>query len=91
MKTRLLFPNQCKRIGWILLIPSTIFGILIIFFNQKFEFLDSKAFTVYSSGFGTAPTIFGFIKVNYAATIVGVIFIIGTILVAFSKEKDEDE
>ena len=91
MKTRLLFPNQCKRIGWIILVPSTILGILILFFNVKFEFLKLKAFTIYCEGFNTPPTIFGLINVNYTATIVGVLFLIGAILVAFSKEKHEDE
>jgi hypothetical protein len=91
MKTKLLFPNQFKRIGWVLLIPSAIIGILIVFFNVKFTFLDSKAFTIYCEGFNGTPTILGFIKANYAATIVGVLFLIGAIFVAFSKEKLEDE
>jgi hypothetical protein len=91
MKTKLLFPNQFKNVGWFILIPSTILGILILFFNVKFEFLRAKAFTIYCEGFYTPPTIFGLINVNYTATIVGVLFLIGAILVAFSKEKHEDE
>jgi hypothetical protein len=95
MKTRFLFPNQFKKIGWILLVPSTILGVLILFFDCKFEFMDSKVFTIYSDGsimnFGSSSIFFGFFKGNYASTIVGVLFIIGAIFIAFSMEKDEDE
>ena len=92
MKTQFLFSNQYKKIGWIILIPSAILGILILFFDFNFEFLDSKVFTIYSKElFAPSPTIFGFIKGNYANTIVGILFLAGAILVAFSKEKHEDE
>lgn len=91
MKTKFLFPNQCKRIGWILLIPSIILGVLIIFFDYKFKFMDSNVFTIYSDGFGVKKTIFGFFEGNYVNTIAGILFLVGAILVAFSKEKHEDE
>ena len=91
MKTKFLFPNQFKRIGWILLIPSTILGILIIFFDYKFKFFDSSVFTIYTTEFGVKKTILGFFDGNYANTIAGILFLIGAILVAFSKEKNEDE
>ncbi len=92
MKTKLLFPNQFKRIGWILLIPSTLLGILIIFFDFKFNFLDSSVFTIYSKElFTETPVIFGFIPGNYSSTLAGILFLLGAIFVAFSKEKQEDE
>jgi hypothetical protein len=92
MKTKLLFPNQFKRIGWILLVPSTILGILIIFFDFKFKLLDSDVFTIYNKGFlDSSGTFFGFFRGNYLPTMAGIIFLIGAIFVAFSKEKHEDE
>jgi hypothetical protein len=91
MKTKFLFPNHYKRIGWILLIPSSILGILIVFFDYTFGFLDSKVFTIYSNGFGGEKTTMGLFDGNYANTITGILFLIGAILVAFSKEKQEDE
>lgn len=95
MKTKYLFPNQWKRIGWILLVPSTILGSLIAIFGCDFEFMNSKVFTIYTDGFilgfGSEKTILGFTDGNYANTIAGLLFIIGAILVAFSKEKHEDE
>lgn len=91
MKTKFLFPNQCKKIGWILLIPSTILGILILIFDYKFKFMNSNVFTIYTDGFGVEKTIMGFFEGNYVNSIAGLLFIIGAILVAFSKEKNEDE
>jgi hypothetical protein len=90
MKTKLLLPNYFKRIGWILLVPSAILGLFIIIADYEFGFLDTKVFTIYSGGL-QEPVIFGMIKVNLTNTIVGILFLIGAVFVAFSKEKREDE
>lgn len=94
MNTKFLFPNQFKRIGWILLIPSAILGILIIIIDFQFKFLDTKVVTFYSSNFLTGSQdsmMFSLIKNNVTDEIAGVVFIIGAILVAFSRQKHEDE
>jgi len=91
MKTRLLFPSKFKKIGWILLIPSTVLGILILFFGMEFKFMESPVFTIYSEGFQDKPAFFTLTEGNYANTIAGVMFLIGAIFVAFSKQKQEDE
>jgi len=91
MKTKLLFPNQLKLIGWILLVPSTILGILMMFFNFKLMFLDTRVFGIISSEFPNPTSFFCFSKNNITDEIIGILFIIGAILVAFSKENHEDE
>ena len=91
MKPKFLFPNQYKRIGWILLVPASILGVLVLFFNFEFKFLDSKVFTIYSGGFGGEKTTMGFLRGNYTTTIAGILFLVAAIFVAFSKEKHEDE
>ena len=95
MKTKFLFPNHFKPIGWLLLIPSAILGILIIFYDFELKFLDTKVFAIYSAGlniFGEGKaTSFGLEKNNITDEIVSILFIIGAALVAFSKEKQEDE
>ena len=93
MKTKILFPNQFKRIGWILLVPSSILGILIVIFDFKLKFLDLNVFTIYSEDFFPwgVPTFFGFVKDNITNEIVGILIIIGAIFVAFSRERHEDE
>jgi len=92
MKTKILFPNHFKRIGWIILIPSAILGVLAVFDVFKFEFLDkAKMFALYSDDFLRGSTVFGFVKNNVTDEILGILCIVGAIFVAFSKEKHEDE
>jgi len=95
MKTKFLFPNYYKLIGWLLMIPTTILGILIIFYDFEIKFLDTKVFAIYSAGlniFGEGKvTSFGLEKDNITDEIVSILFIVGAVMVAFSKEKQEDE
>jgi FlaA1/EpsC-like NDP-sugar epimerase len=76
MKTKFLFPNRFKQIGWILLIPSALLGIYLVVNLGKGPIF---------------PKSLNILESNYTRTIVGVLFIIAAILVAFSKEKHEDE
>jgi hypothetical protein len=96
MKTRFLLPNKFKLIGWILLVPSAILGLIQIFYlsGSGLKFFDLKVFTIYSGDFspwGIPPVVLGFDKVNLTGTIIGVLFILGAAIVAFAKEKQEDE
>lgn len=95
METRFLLQNKLKLPGWILLIPSGILGVLTIFFQLQWNFLDMKVFAIYSDGgsffFSGKPIVFGLDDVNLTATIFGIFFLIGSVMVAFSKEKFEDE
>jgi hypothetical protein len=94
METRFLLPNKLKLPGWIILIPSGILGVLAIFFHLEWNFLEMKVFTIYSEGvsfFGGSAIVCGFDKVNITATIIGIFFLIGSVMVSFSKEKYEDE
>ena len=91
METRFLLPNKFKRFGWIILIPSSILGLLkIIFIEFKLESLDMKMFTI-CSGIPSPFLKFGFDEVNFTGTIIGILFILGAVMVAFSREKNEDE
>jgi hypothetical protein len=94
MNTRFLLPNKFKLIGWILLVPSTILGFFLLghLTGNGLKFLDVKMFIIYSDNFiGRSNTVFGFDKVNLTGTIIGILFILGAVMVAFSKEKNEDE
>ena len=48
-------------------------------------------FAIYSGDFLGGTESFGFVKDNISDEILGILFIVGAILVAFSKEKHEDE
>lgn len=94
MKTKLLLPNQFKKVGWIILIPSTLLGLYVIISDNTFDFLNVRVFTIYNKSFlfDSSETVrFGFIGHNLTNTVAGVLFIVGAMFVAFSREKSEDE
>ncbi|WP_124981474.1 hypothetical protein [Nonlabens xiamenensis] len=86
MRTNYLFPNQFKRIGWLILIPSAIFGLVTIMYEYEPSFLDFKvpAIIIDEPFFTTDEN-------NILNEIFGVLIIISSLIVAFSKEKTEDE
>jgi uncharacterized membrane protein YfcA len=93
MKTNYLFPHVYKKIGWFLLIPTLIVGL--VFFGQEPDFLDFKVFSVFGSGMildgSGGHGIFQIIRDNILNEIIGIVLIISSLFVAFSKEKEEDE
>jgi hypothetical protein len=94
METRFLLPNRLKLVGWIFLIPSAFIGILSIFFDFEFKFLDMNMPAIFPdkvSQIVDPAVLFGFIRTNTTGTLAGILVIIGGLLVAFTKEKVEDE
>ncbi len=91
MKTKLLLPHKFKKPGWILLIPTTLFGLYIIFSDFEFDFLNTRVFTLYSDVILGESVKMGFVKTNLTLTVTGIIFIISAFFVAFSREETEDE
>ncbi|MBK8516686.1 MAG: hypothetical protein IPL55_10515 [Saprospiraceae bacterium] len=97
MNTNLLLPDFYKKLGWLLFIPSFILGFFVLFFDLKFDWLGSEVFAIYSgSGIkilneAEKGMFFTFISGNYTQTVVGVVCLLSLIMIAFSKEKTEDE
>lgn len=98
MKTIFLFPHSFKRIGWIALIPATILGSMVVFFNFEFEFLNSKVLSIFSGDSFLSQALgangrrfFVMVNDNLTNELAGVLFIVAATFVAFSKEKVEDE
>lgn len=93
MFKKLLLPNRFKKLGWVILIPSTIIGAVLMV--SEFEALQfhSTVFAIYSDSFlgNGGSHYFQLIKTDVTNTLVGTLFIIGGLLVGFSKEKNEDE
>jgi len=90
-----LFPNSFKKIGWVVLIPSSIIGFWLII-QEEYEpsFFDAKVPAFLKPAFpltGEAFKYFTIIENNILNEIIGVLFIISALFVAFSKEKVEDE
>ncbi len=89
MKLNYLFPNKLKKIGWMLFVPSVLIGFYSIIFDDipSPDFLDvtNNPFARGSGFIGTDG------EDNLFNEILGVILIVSSFLVAFSKEKVEDE
>lgn len=92
METKFLLPNKFKRLGWILLILSTILWIYAaLILKDEIEFLKVSVFTIIGNEFLKDTEYFSFINTNITYTLIGILFIIGGLLVIFSREKIEDE
>ncbi|HWB24733.1 MAG TPA: hypothetical protein VG738_04595 [Chitinophagaceae bacterium] len=89
METKMLLPNRYKTIGWCLALPSFIIIMLYLYFDFAFPFLD------YSSGktdnLFRGETLFNLNNTNFTDEIFGILLITGLLMVAFSREKMEDE
>lgn len=91
MSNKLLLPNKFKLIGWCILVPATILGIILTITGFEANWLNAKVFAIFNDVvFGDSQS-FTFIKTNVTNTVVGILFIIGAMFVGFSKEKREDE
>jgi hypothetical protein len=91
MKTKFLFPHQLKKTGWFLLVPGIMLGILYLIFEPEPDFLDVKVFSLVVEEFFSDTVFFSFVETNILNEITSLLIIIGALLVAFSKEKSEDE
>lgn len=91
MKTKLLLPHSLRMVGWIMLVLMVVPGLMIVFGNFELSFLDMDVFTIYDSGFPGINTYFAMTDNNITNEVVGILFLLGAVFVAFSKEKMEDE
>ncbi|HJW28282.1 MAG TPA: hypothetical protein VJ508_03430 [Saprospiraceae bacterium] len=98
MNSSLLLPNRWKRIGWIILIPATVAGILLITTGFGADWLHMKMFAIvnddislFNGDVASKGKYFVWADVGMTNTLVGIAFIAGAMIVAFSKEKQEDE
>lgn len=69
---------------------------VILFVASSFEVFDlfpekSKVFAIFNKEIFGQSQFFTLIETNITLTVVGVLFIIGAMMVGFSKEKREDE
>ncbi|CAM4389920.1 hypothetical protein [Flavobacterium terrigena] len=92
MKSHFLFPNQLKKIGWLLFVPSVLATLIISVMNiSTDDYLNITVFSIYNGSIGEASGFFKFIKNSILDEILTIGIIVGGILVGFSKLKEEDE
>jgi len=91
MKTNFLFPNRYKKSGWVLFIIGIILGIIYLIMKDEPNFLNFHVFTLVNQNLIKPVTFFYIVQTNVFSDLCALLLIIGAILVAFSKEKTEDE
>ena len=77
MKSKLLLPHKSKWLGVVLFVPAFILGFSFLIFDYELAFLNVKLFTSSSN--------------NLTDEIALTFTVIGLMLIAFSREKQEDE
>jgi len=91
METNYLLSSKFKKMGWIILIPSMILGLYTLFTEWEPAFFDANVLGIFIEDFSGNNQIIGLVENNVLNEILGILVILGGIMVAFSKEKDEDE
>lgn len=81
MDSSLLIPNRYKKIGWMVLVPSFILGLFVRFADFQFGFLEISK--------NDKRLLDDDINLTDELALTGII--IGLLLLAFSREKVEDE
>jgi hypothetical protein len=91
MKLNYLFPNKFKKIGWLILIPSAIIGLITLVLEYEPIYLDFKVPAIFIDEFFGDKHFIGFVNNNILNEVLGVLVLLSLLLVAFSKQKSEDE
>ena len=91
MKLNYLFPNKYKKVGWLILIPSAIIGLTTLIFEFEPNSLDFNVPAIFIEELLGDKHFFGIVKNNILNEILGVLILLSSLLVAFSKEESEDE
>lgn len=93
MKTNYLFPNRFKRIGWFIFFPSIILGIIWLLFlrNSDLPWFSFKVPALIDDVLFSETRFFVITEAVIMKEVLAIILIISSLLVAFSKEKYEDE
>ncbi len=91
MKTHFLFPHKFKRTGWFLLIPGILLGLLYLILGEDEITLRTKVFALFHDQIFEEKVWFGLVENNILDELILILVIVGGILVAFSREKNEDE
>ncbi|MGN6491528.1 MAG: LPXTG cell wall anchor domain-containing protein [Agriterribacter sp.] len=90
IKTPLL-PNWYKWIGWCLLVPGLILGMIVTATDYEANWLSARVLNIIRQDAIGPACYFTFVKTNLTATLAGLLILVGGMLVAFSREKQEDE
>ncbi len=91
MKLNYLLSNKYKKIGWSILIPSAIIGLITLIFEFEPTSLDFNIPAIFIDELLGDKHFFGIVNNNILNEILGALIVLSSLLVAFSKEESEDE
>ena len=91
MKLNYLFPHRFKRIGLMILIPFIFIGLYVVDNDIEPAVFDFKVPALFVDEIFGEQQLSGMTETNILNEIIGVVLIISFLMVAFSKEKEEDE
>lgn len=91
MKTNYLFPHRYKKAGWVLFILGILLGVVFMIFETDLSVCVIKVFAIAVNSFAGDASYFTVIRNEVFDEIVCLLIVVGALLVAFSKEKSEDE
>lgn len=94
MKT-LLLPHTYKKIGWVILVPSLIAGLIFVVLDFHLPFEPTiNTFGFFGKGFEIGHSklpAFRVSEIGLIPNLICILLLIGGMFVMFSKEKSEDE
>lgn len=92
MKTHFLFPNYCKRIGWLLFIPALLIATYLTLSGLAIdEMFKTNVLAIANDEFLGKRQFFSVIENNVSDEILLVCLLIGGLMIGFSRVKAEDE
>lgn len=94
MKTTFLLPNFLKPLGWILFVTSTLTFLYFTISGKSIdEYLSFKTFAIYQDGFFMVnkSKLLQIIENPMLDELLLVSFLLGALILGFSKTKNEDE
>jgi len=92
MKSRFLISHKYKPLGWILFVLGLVFGIFLLINDFDYFDWEVKVFPLIGeSGFFSTNPSLEWSTNNIGDEVASILLIVGGILVAFSRTKDEDE
>ena len=92
MKSRFLIAHKYKPLGWFLFMIGLILGVVLMISDYDYPYWEVNVFPLIGeTGFLSSNPAFEWNVNNISDEIASVLLIIGGIMVAFSKTKDEDE
>jgi len=91
MLHEMLLPNRFRRIGWFILVPATVAGLVLTATGYEAEWIKGHFPVILGEEFPGGTRFMSMVYGNMTNTIVAAGFLLGALMVAFSREKVEDE